>query len=144
MRSRLRLSVLFALTVVASGCDSGGPDTLADVAGQYDASRVVITLRSGDSQDFLALGGSFVLTVGEDGRFTSRLVLPAGTPLSEDGALDDTVDGTVFVRSSSRVEFIHNEDFFLRDLSWTYADGEIRSDPTPLFTGVGYDIVLRR
>ena len=149
MRSRLRslaLSVLAlsALAVAVAGCDSGGPDTLADVAGEYRASRVVITLRSGASEDFLDLGGSFVLSVGTDGRFTSRLALAAGTPLSEDGAIDDAVDGTVFVRAGSRVEFVHNEDSFLRDLSWTYADGEIRSDPTPLSTGVSYDIVLRR
>ena len=51
----------------------------------------------------------------------------------------------MFVRANSRVEFIHNEDSFLRDLSWTFDDGAIRSDPTPLpATGVGYDIVLER
>ena len=60
----LRASALIALVAVA-GCDSGGPDTLADVAGEYQASRVVITLRSGGAQDFLALGGTFAVTVTE-------------------------------------------------------------------------------
>lgn len=140
-----RSLILASVLVLATGCDSYGPDTLADIVGEYGPTQFVITRDGGEGRsDFLALGGTFSLSIGEDGRFTSRLVLPAGTPLSEDGALDDEVDGTVFFRSGNEVQFIHNEDYFLRDVEWTYENGTIRSDPEPLSTGIGYDIVLRR
>lgn len=146
MLARLRLPLLLAAVIAASGCDSGGPDSLADAAGDYRAARFVITGVGGEGSqsDFLALGGTFTLSIADDGRFTSRLALAEGTALSEDGALDDTVDGTVLLRSGGVVQFVHNEDYFLRDLRWTYEDGTIRSDPEPLFTGIGYDVVLQR
>ena len=145
----MRVRRLFPLLLVAAaGCDAVVPDPaddpLANVIGEYQASRLVVA-DPDNRTDVLELGGAFTLAVLPDGLFTSRLTLPAGTVFSRAGALDITVNGRVEVRLGGTLTFVHDEDYFLRDLRWTFRDGSIRSDKTARpTTRTSYDIVLAR
>ena len=139
------LLVVGVLASLAAGCDSGGPVTERDVVGDYVATSFVLSgVGPSGGVDLLALGGTFGAGLSADGRFSARLYVPAGTELTEDGAeIDDSFGGTFTVRSGS-VLFFHSEDYFMRDLDWTYEGGELRASPSPLSTGVGYEVVLER
>ena len=67
----VRSLALLSVLVSVAGCDGNAPDTLADVAGEYEPTRFVITGVNGEgnADDFLALGGTFTLRITADGRF---------------------------------------------------------------------------
>ena len=139
------LLVVGVLASLAAGCDNGGLVTERDVVGDYVATSFVLSgVGSPGDVDLLALGGAFGAELSADGRFTARLYVPAGTELTEDGAEIDALFGGTFTVRSGAVLFFHSEDYFVRDLEWAYEDGALRASPSPLSTGVGYEVVLER
>lgn len=132
--------LVFALTYTVVGCDTQGPPE-AEVAGTYQAETFVVT-ETGPPVDVLAAGGRLDLTLRSDGTFSSRLVVPGS--LTENGqSLDALFDGT-FAVSGPDVRFFHGEDFFLRDVSWTYSGGRLRTDDRlPGGTGLAIELARR-
>jgi hypothetical protein len=83
-----------AVAVTSIAC--GGPTgpTVASVAGTYNAVEFTITGFTGEAVDYLALGGSVVLTLDGDGASDGTFAMPGGThsvPLSGTWTLTDSV-----------------------------------------------------
>lgn len=138
-RDLLTVLAVGLVAVIGVGCDAQlAPEV--EVAGQYEAETFEVDEGAGPV-DVLSAGGRLDLALGEDGQFDGRLAVPGS--LTEDGApLDATFDGTFSV-SGDRVRFFHGEDLFVRDVTWAYREGTLRTGDE--IAGVaGFTVVLRR
>ncbi len=138
MRFSLRSAAL-ALAVstapLLAGCDSAEDNTLT---GTYATTRFFADTDD-DARtpqvDVLTLGASVTMTLRADGTASGRIVVPAS--LAEDGEGDTPFAGTYAV-SGSAVTFEHAADTFVRDATWTFADGRLRTD------SFGLSVVLEK
>lgn len=128
-RAALALPLAVAASCGTSSTDAGTPPTMAEVAGDYQATQL-----TGGGYDVLALGGSLDLTLGADGSLAGRLVIPpaAGGPLDEDMAGTYTLTGNTLT-------FDQAADTFVRDATWTWSSGVI----TGTWTGGGTSASVR-
>ena len=108
--------------LLIAGCDDD-PSGLSrsQVAGSYSATSFEVTV-DGETQDVVAEGGSLEINLLPDGRTNGTLEIPGG---EEDGS--DMVRGLQggWHLDGSTVTFTHDADTFLRDMDFTYAEGQL-------------------
>lgn len=131
------VSAVVAVVVVA--CDATGPTpTMADVAGEYVATRLV-TVAGEVETDRLAGGAEVTLTLDADGTTSGRLFVPGG---DEDGSDYDVPLTGTWALAQYTVTLEHPADTFLRDMSFIYADGRLEGSET--FMDERVEITLTR
>ncbi len=130
-------SLLLVLAAAVSACgDSNDPNGSA-VAGNYTATTLRVTPSGESPIDVLASGGSLTLTINAQNQVTGTLNIPP----SIDGGLTASMAGTAIVTGNT-VQFDQSEDTFVRDLTFSIADSELRADET--LSEVRYEVILAR
>lgn len=133
---RLPFPALAALAVL--GCGDSFSPTLDSVAGTYAATRLVTT-STGTATDQLAGGATLTITLAEGGTTTGQLMLPAS---DVNGAgLTASMAGT-WSLTGDQVVLTQGADTFVRDLTFTATEDELKADDT--FGGTRVEITLRR
>lgn len=136
-----KLFVLLCFVAFASGCeDTATPTviTMADVAGSYSATDLRTTT-DGSTVDQLAAGSELTLGLNAVGTTTGRLFVPEG---DEDGSDFEADLAGTWSLSGAEVTFDHAADTFIRDMVFTFSDGELRGDET--FGDTRVQVVLTR
>jgi hypothetical protein len=152
---RTATSALFAVLfltagfgLAACGGDTTGPDpqqaAMQKVAGHYVASQSYgalsfTTTASGETIDWLAVGGSLEIDLAADGTTTGRVFVPGGDEDGSDWEAD--LKGT-WTLAGSTIRFSHKADTFVRDMPFTVRDGRLDGDQT--FGGTRVRVVLAR
>ena len=125
---------LLALTVCLAGCSDDGPTetslSMSLVAGDYAAEGdygvyTMTTTVDGQTVDQLAQGLSLTLTLTEDGRTSGRLFMPEGDEDGSDYEADLTGTWTL---TGNVVDFSHQADTFIRDMSFRVEGGQLSGD----------------
>lgn len=124
--------VTLATLLAACGDDQAtDPDPsarMAEVAGDYAAEGDQGTLMrtaNGQTVDQLANGASVTITLSADGLTSGRLFVPGA---EEDGSdFEADLAGTWSLRNET-VEFSHEADTFIRDMSFEVEDGQLLGD----------------
>lgn len=137
---------LLVLTVCLAGCSDDGPTetslTMSLVAGNYAAEGdygVYTTTVDGQTVDQLALGLSLTLTLTEDGRTSGRFFMPEGDEDGSDYEADLTGTWTL---TGNIVDFSHQADTFIRDMSFHVEGGRLTGDE--MFGDTRVRIVLQK
>ncbi len=109
-----------------AGCDSDVELVPADIAGTYEATRFTLE-DGGQTVDVLDAGGDLTLTLREDGTVSGSLVTPE--ELNEEGEGNSRLlFGGTYALSGNEVTFDHEADTFVRDVVWTFDEGDLRTD----------------
>lgn len=127
VRGLLALPVIATLLGPLAACgDPAGTATpsVAEVAGGYTATTLVGKAPEGEF-DALAAGGTLAVVLAADGTTTGRFFVPGG---DEDGSDFEADLAGTWSLTGDRVTFDHAADTFLRDVVFTWAEGELRSD----------------
>lgn len=149
MKRIMAMAMLAAATALGACDDEGGTGVdpaMAVVAGSYTAEggfgAITFTSQEQGSTevvDWLDAGASLVLRLRADGTTTGRLFVPG---VDEDGGdLDENLAGT-WSLSGSVVEFEHEADTFVRDMTFEYADGFLTGEET--FSDTTLRVVMQR
>ena len=103
----------------AAGLACGGPigPTVASVAGTYNAVEFTITGITGEPVDYLAVGGSVMLTLHADGASDGKFEMTAGSFSVPLGGVWTLTDSTVVVQ-------IDTEEY-PGDLTFRVGDNEL-------------------
>lgn len=117
MNRRFPVLTFFAL-LVAAGCSDPVALSFDSVAGDYTATTLTV-----DGDDILAAGGTLTMSLGSDGVVSGALTLPA----SAGGPLDADLDG-IYTVNGSTLTFLQAADTFVRDATWTWADGVLSGE----------------
>ncbi len=136
MRSIASALLIFGNVLLA--CSDSTAPTAELVAGSYTA-ETFNTADGGVVTDQLALGASIQVTLAADHSTTGRLFVPNGD--EGGGDLDMDLAGTWTLEGDS-VEFEHVADTFLRDMTFSYANGKLTGDAT--FSDVMINVVLSK
>lgn len=135
------------LGLAACGDDNGvGPEpiTQSTVAGSYEATTLDVTI-GGETTDELAGEAALSLNLAANGSTSGRLFVPEG---DEDGSdLEASLAGTwTFDDSTREVEFEHEADTFVRDMTFRAARGPegLLLAGTETFDEATVEVVLAR
>jgi hypothetical protein len=135
---RIARTAALAAVVMAAACGDSFSPTLETVAGTYTATTFTTTA-NGTTTDQLAAGGSLVLTLAAGGTTSGQLVVPAVGDAGADFIAD--MAGT-WVLTGDKVTFTQGADTFVRDMTFTATENELRGDET--FGGTRVQVTLRR
>jgi hypothetical protein len=138
----LRSSLLVLALAATAACGDDSNDPSQEVAGTYEATRLVIIEAGGAPQDALAEGASLFITLGEDETTDGELFIPA--VFTEEGIDDEVVsmEGT-YSRSGNTVVFLQAGDSFVPDATWVVGDGTLTGTYTDN-TGNRVEVTLTR
>lgn len=137
-----------ALATLLAACgdeEATDPDPsirMAEVAGDYAAEGdqgTFVTTADGQTVDRLAEGASVTITLTADGVTSGHLFAPGA---EEDGSdFEADLAGTWSLRNDT-VEFSHEADTFMRDMSFEVEDDRLSGDEA--FLDERIQIVLRK
>lgn len=119
---------LLAIAFGTSACDTDTVDEEEQIAGAYQAIEFTL-MSGGESIDVLGAGGFIEMVLTEGGTATGRIFVPEEIAGSDGN--DVTFAGTYSV-SGNLVTFDHEEDTFVRDVTWTFANGTLRAETDDL------------
>ena len=127
MRTLTLLVVATLAIPVLTACDEDdptGPPTVAEVSGSYEATTLIDHAADGDV-DALAEGAFLEIDLDPNGTTSGTFFVPEG---DEDGSdLNADLTGT-WSLSGDEVTFDHAADTFIRDVVFTYDDGQLVSE----------------
>lgn len=131
MKTRRIVPLVLVLTTLIIGCgDDPYAPTIDEVIGSYVLTDLVVTQGTA-TNDLIAEGVTADITLLTDGTTTGTLFIPASVNI--DGVdLNDDLAGTWSLRGD-KIDFDHSADTFLRDVEWTYSEGQISVDAGWIF-----------